>query len=473
MSGPQRKSDTIIREWVARELGGTVTAVSTQPRWRPHWFIDVDLGGEGVRMLVRGDRVDTDVTFPLAHEMRFQKLLHQGGIPVPAIHGWIDELPAFVSGCAPGRPDFSEVNDAERDRIVDEYLAALVAIHSLDIGPFVDAGIVRAPDPSGSAMIGMHQMEAVYRRFKAHPNPFMEFGLGWVRRHQPKSHGRETPVVWDSGQLHHEGGHMTAVLDVELGHLGDPMMDLAGWRMRDSVLHFGDYSSIYARYERLRGEPVDLEAIELHHIAFTLSNALSFSHTLIDPPPETDFATNLQWCNETNLFATEAIAEHMGVELPTVEPIEARHSRVAPAYAHLARSLRSIETDDDYLRHQLRINFRLARHLLRFDEIGDAAVTADLDDLQGLLGHRPETWHDGQEQLERFVLADAGEGRHDEALVELFHRQNLRAQMLNGPEGSAMARHNPTQTMAATRAGMPAARGAAGVDTLTGHARHD
>jgi hypothetical protein len=105
-----------------------------------------------------------------------------------------------------------------------------------------------------------------------------------------------------------------------------------------------------------------------------------------------------------------------------------------------------LQTDDDYLRHQLRISFRLARHLLRFDEIGDAAVEADLDDLQVVLGRRPGSWMAGEDELERFVRADAVEGRHDETLLWFFHRQNLRAQMLNGPAGSAMARHNPTQT---------------------------
>jgi hypothetical protein len=152
----------------------------------------------------------------------------------------------------------------------------------------------------------------------------MEFCLGWWRRHPPRSRGRETPVVWDSGQFHHSRGHLVAVLDVELGHLGDPMMDLAGWRMRDSVLGFGDFPAIYARYEQLTGEPVDLQAIQLHHIAFTFSNALSFSHTLKAAPAQTDYATNLQWCTETNLFATEAIAEYLGLELPAVEAIEAR-----------------------------------------------------------------------------------------------------------------------------------------------------
>ncbi len=33
-----------------------------------------------------------------------------------------------------------------------------------------------------------------------------------------------------------------------------------------------------------------------------------------------------------------------------------------------------------------------------------------------------------------------------QALIPLLHKRNLRAQMLNGPPGSAIARHNPIQS---------------------------
>jgi hypothetical protein len=226
------------------------------------------------------------------------------------------------------------------------------------------------------------------------------------------------------------------------------MMDLAGWRMRDSIMGFGDFAKLYDRYSELTGAPVDLDAIELHHIFFTLTNHLSFQHALKDPPPGSDFATNLQWCNETNLYATEAIAERMGVELPTVDPLSARNSKVANAHTHLVRNLRAMQnlTHDQLLGHQIRISFRLARHLARVDEIGDAAIEADLDDVHQLLGHRPADWAEGEAELERFVLADAAEGQHDEQLLALLHRRNLRAQMLNGPAGSAMAQHIPIQS---------------------------
>ena len=87
----------------------------------------------------------------------------------------------------------------------------------------------------------------------------------------------------------------------------------------------------------------------------------------------------------------------------------------------------------------------MARHLERVHEIGDAVEAADLDDLVPVLGFRPECWEEGDAQLEGYVLADAATGEHDEQLVWLFHRRNLRNHLLLGPEGSKMVAHFPTQ----------------------------
>ena len=179
-------------------------------------------------------------------------------------------------------------------------------------------------------------------------------------------------------------------------------------------------------------------------MAFTLSNQLAYSHALRDPTPASDLMTNLQWCCETNLFATEAWAECLGIDLPTVEMPEPRLSAAGVGHGHLVRALRSVSTDDPFARHELRILFRLARHLQRRDEIGGAVERADLDDLELLLGTRPHDWRDGEAKLEAFVLADTA-GRHDTELVRLFHKRNLRAHMMLGPAGSAMTRHHTIQ----------------------------
>jgi hypothetical protein len=213
--------------------------------------------------------------------------------------------------------------------------------------------------------------------------------------------------------------------------------------MRDTILGFGAFGPLYARYAELTSEKVDLAAVQHHHFAFTLSNQLAFHAALADPIPESDYMTNLQWCCETNLFAVEALAEILGLELEPVELPAGRVSRAAVAHAQLVRALRQLEVGEEFAQYQVRIAFRLARHLQRFDEIGEGVVEADLDDLHALLGRRPPSWQEGEAELERYVLADAG--RHDAQLVPLFHRRLQRAQMLLGPAGSAMTRHLPIQ----------------------------
>jgi aminoglycoside phosphotransferase (APT) family kinase protein len=440
----QDESSARVRAWLEVNLG-PVAHIARQGRWRPVWFADVERGSERLALCVRGDRVDMPLVFPLAHEMRLQSLLHERGIPVAKVYGSIEQPLAYVMDRVPGRNDFAGVSEAERRAVVDDYLRVLARVHALDPRPFAEAGILRGASPAESGTVGMSRYERIYRATKNAPEPFMEFCLGWLRRNPPSSQGREAVIVWDSGQFHHLNGKIAAVLDLELGHIGDPMMDLAAWRMRDTVIGFGDFKQLYARYAELSGRPVDLPALMRHHFAFTLTNQLVFGAALRKPPPESDLMTNLQWCCETNLFATEALAEILQVELPTVEVPASRDSRGAVANAQLVRSLAALSTEDEFTQYKLRTLFRLARHAARVDEIGEETARADQGDLHALLGRRLASWREGEAELERFVLADAATGRHDVALVQLFHKRNLRAQMLLGPAGSAMARHLPIQ----------------------------
>jgi aminoglycoside phosphotransferase (APT) family kinase protein len=420
-------SEEAVRAWLEANVG-PVVHLERQPRWRPVWFADCEVDGAVVELCVRGDRTDFPGIYPLEHEMLVQRLLHERGVPVPAVWGWLDEPRAFVTDRVGGQADFSGCSDEQRDAVMDHYLEVLAEIHALDPAPFEAAGVQRD---------GMDAYRRWYRASKRRPDPFLEWCLAWLDRHPLDTGGRESLIVWDSGQFHHDGSKVVAVLDLELGHVGDPMMDLAAFRMRDTVIGYGDFRRLYERYEQVSGRPVDIDAVKHHHFAFTLSNQLAFHSALADPPPGSDFMTNLQWCNETNLFAVEAMADLLDVELGAAPPLpDPEVSPAAVPMRHLVESLRSGEYEQRRL-------FRLARHLQRFDEIGRACVEADLDDLAPLLGHRPATWQEGDAALEAFVRADGGE--HDLVLVHLFHRRLWRAHQLMGPAGSAMTTHHPIQ----------------------------
>lgn len=439
----ESKDDDRVVTWVESLLGGRVVSWERQPRWRPMWFVDVDRGGATERVVVRGERSDTSLIFPLDHEMLFQRMLDEHGIPVPHVHGWCDEPRAYAMAAVPGRPDFAGSTDDERRVVVDEYLQALARMHQLPVEPFKAAGVVSGVSASDAAAVGARRFEQHYRSSKVRPDPLMEFVLGWLHRHPLPPSDREAPVVWDSGQFHHADGHLVALVDVELGHLGDPMMDLAAWRMRETVIPYGDFTTLYDRYAELTGKPVDLAAVRWHHLFFTLTNQLSFHGALARPVPDTDYMTYAQWVSETNLHAVETMAEYLGIDLEPVDVPEPVASPVSTPHEHLSRSLRSISVDDPYVAYQVRIAFRLARHLERFDQIGAAVVEADRVDLSRLVGQAPKNWDECEAVLENFVLAD--EGRHDAELVVLFNRRWRRYKALTGPAGSAMARHHQMQ----------------------------
>lgn len=438
-----------VRAIVARELDVTVLEVRRQTRWRPTWFVDAEKGGLRHDLVVRGDRVDTQA-YPLKHEMAFHRILHDNGVKVPELYAYLPELDALILEFVPGKPDFGGVPEADRDVIVDEYLQELVKVHQLPIEPFTEAGIMRAGAGEDPALVHRSRMIATWRAKKAAPDPFTEFCLGWMHRHPPRSDGRETPIICDTGQFHHDRGHLTAVLDLEFGHIGDPLIDLAVWRMRDTLIPFGDFAKLYARYEELSGTIVDLEMIKRHTFASTLGNQLMFGPAVTDPVSDTDLMNNMQWNSETNLHATETLAELLDIELPTVTAPEPRTTRQDKTFAHLVESLK-VDTDDYLLKHDLRLAFRMARHLQRAHEIGDQVIEDDLDDLHALLGQRPATFSEGDAALEEFVLADAAEGRHDEALIKLFHRRNLRVHLQLGPPGSSMATHLPMRAFPRSR----------------------
>ena len=433
-------TNAAITAWVQRELGGKVRRIERQARWRPVWWVSLEQDHEVLELCVRGDRIDSPSAFPLEHEMAFQSLLHQNGIPVARVHGWCDEPRAIVMDRVPGRDNFEGVPDDERRQVMEDYIDVLARMHQLDVRQFSDAGIVRAARPEQSDQIGLQHFEhQAYRTIKKRPDPFLEFALGWLARNRVDNQGRESAVVWDAGQFHHLDGRIAAVLDIEFAHVGDPMMDLGGMWMRNAFIPFGDVPALFRRYQDRTGRPVDIASVQYHYILWALSNPIEFHAVLADPVPGADYMLNLHWVIESNLLALEGIAHVMGVELEEVQEPDPIASPFGPAHRHLVKSLEDYPPGSGYDRYRHRMSVRLARHLERVDELGAAVVSADLDDLHRLLGRRPGSWSESEVELERFVLSD--NGRRDAELIEVFHRRLHRARMLCGPSGSWITQH--------------------------------
>jgi aminoglycoside phosphotransferase (APT) family kinase protein len=439
-----------IAQWLETALGGEVTSIARQERWRPVWFADVERDGQSLALCVRGDRVEAVAGFSLEHEMKLFVELERAGIPVPHVYGWIDDPRSFVMDRIPGQSDFSGSTDDEKRGAIDEYLRILAQMHRLDVEPFAAAGITRAARPGDSGTIGLDHVERAYRAAKAGPDPMSEFILGWLHRNPIDNHGRESVIVWDSFQFHHDHGKVTGVLDVEVGHIGDPLMDLAGLRSRNPYLRYGDIGDVFALYESHGGVTADYDAIDYYFIQESILNQMTFGPSLIEPPLSCDYTMNLTWALVTNIWALEILAARLGVPIERPEPVTGTATATftsAPA-RHMAASMRShVETSTGFDQYRARATYRLSAHVRRLNDVGEEVAEGDLDDLERLLGNRPATWDEGEVALERFVLAD--DGQHDAELIDLLHRRNWRHWATIGPPGSALAAWEPIQHLGA------------------------
>ena len=418
----------LMIEWIERTIGGRVVRSERQPRWRPAWFIDVERAGEILPVYFRGDRGSLDHgVYALEHEYRVLGVLEANGIAVPHVYGFCPEPEGIVMERVAGRANLLTVDDPdERRAILHDYMTWLARIHRIGTGPFEAAGL--SVGGGDLIMADFDRWESTYRAKKARPEPFIEFAIGWLRRDPPRRQAEPTLAVGDSGQFLFDGGRVTAVIDLELAFLGDPLHDLACMRLRDLAEPLGPLASAFAHYESEMGSAIDRAALDFHTIRFAVCTPMSVSHVLANPPGDIDFVRYLVWYVQFSRVALEIMAGQKGVPLDAMPIADLETSRFADGFAMLDAALADIAPDDPQQRFRLDVAQRLSAFLRCVNEFGPQLEREDLDDAAALLGTRPLSWRACDVELEAFVAKV--DGATDADLIRFFHRRMSRWQQL-------------------------------------------
>ena len=301
-----------IIEWIEHAIGGRVVHSERQPRWRPAWFIDVERNGDTLPIYFRGDRGALDHgVYTLEHEYRVLEVLEAHDIAVPHVYGFCPDPRGIVMQRAPGRANLLTVDDAaERAAILNDYMTWLARIHRIGTSPFQAAGLTLGDGKM--IMADFDRWESTYRAKKLRPEPFLEFAIGWLRRDPPARRAEPTLVVGDSGQFLFEDRRVSAVIDLELAFLGDPLHDLACMRLRDLAEPLGPLAPAFAHYEAEMGAPIDRAALDFHTVRFAVCTPMSVSHVLAQPPGDIDLVRYLVWYVQFYRVALEIMADLAG-----------------------------------------------------------------------------------------------------------------------------------------------------------------
>jgi aminoglycoside phosphotransferase (APT) family kinase protein len=265
--------DPDLADFVARAAGGpveTAERIATGAS-RVTWRVDVARGDATRHLVLRCDTGDgplsgTELT--LAREAAVYRALAPTPVRIPRLVAAHPEGRALLVERASGSDAFAAIGDPQqRQRIASDYFEALATLHDLDTVTLDIPDLERPPCPREAAQGDL----ALWRRIATTRVPQRDALLGlafaWLETHAPEGAERIALCHGDAGPgnfLFDDDG-VTALLDWEFAHWGDPTDDLAWIAVRAQLLGgFGDLSLGYRTWSRATALGIDAARLEYY-----------------------------------------------------------------------------------------------------------------------------------------------------------------------------------------------------------------
>ena len=314
---------------------------------REAWFIDVDRDGTVDPLFLRYSRAErpADTAFlPLRVEGEVFMALQDTDVTVPRTLAVHPEHEAMLSERISGENWFYRIQDPdEQVRVAQDFIRNLAALHRLDPHDLElpSFGPVKTAREHALDEIANMRRRATTRA--GHIDPLVRLSLDWLERNVPDFDGPVVLVQGDTGpgNFMYENGKVTAVVDWELAHLGDPMDDIAWLSLRtvqDTFTHFPDR---LREYEELSGNAIDAERVWYYRLfaeTRLTSNSAGAGAMGSAPregqPVARDIGNGIIYGMLHRRLTIEALANVMGFELP---PTDLPRRTAARAVALLLR----------------------------------------------------------------------------------------------------------------------------------------
>ena len=162
------------------------------------------------------------------------------------------------------------------DAVGRDFVAQLAALHRIDPAGLVLDGF-GDPGMPVSARIRQGIADARRDNLASAPDAILLLALDWLEANVPPDRGPAVIVHGDAGPgnfLQHDG-RVTALLDWELCHFGDPMEDLAQIWVRSLFQPFLRPSAVFAAYEAAGGITVEVDRVRYHRLYFQVGFMVS------------------------------------------------------------------------------------------------------------------------------------------------------------------------------------------------------
>lgn len=288
--------EPILGAWLAEALGGAATIErfvrAPGGASKENFFFDA-VTAAGVKPLLL--RLDPGESVVETHRLREHQVLRavEGALPAPRsvavdADGIRFGRPASILERVPGRtqppvgtrPSGVGIRFEPElaPKLAEQFVDALARLHAIDWRR-VDLSTFDVPraGTTEAVVCGLDWWQRVWDEDRVEDQIVIELAADWLREHAPVAD--EITIVhgdYRSGNFLYDESGITAILDWELAHLGDPHEDL-GWVTNRlfSVRGPGDERLVcglfpreefFARYERAAGRAIDRERVRYYEI---------------------------------------------------------------------------------------------------------------------------------------------------------------------------------------------------------------
>jgi len=441
-----------LLSWIEQTAGGTVTRADRVPGGGRHeaWLVDVELpDGRLLELFFRYNRADTESSgekHTLHREAQFFLALQDTPVPVPRVLGVHPVEQAILSTRVPGATWFSRLKEEDaRLSVARDFMGHLAALHA------VDPHRVGLPDQDADRDLRdlvryeIDTWEALYRFGDYTPEPLIEFGLAWLRRNLPDVAGPVVIVQGDTGpgNFLYEDGKVTAVLDWELAHLGDPHDDLGWLALRAVQEPFTDLTDRMADYAAAVGREIDWQRVRYYRLFAELRVVILGNRRLQEENLLGEVGNGLMYGALHRRLYVEALGDVMALPPETAPELDAQPSERSWLYDAALAQIKEIivpRSTDPFVVLRSKGLARVLKYLQQADRLSGVADEQELDDLAELLGHRPVTVAEGR--LELAALVQEPGRLVDADIVRVFARRvDRETQVLRPTMGVLAERH--------------------------------
>ncbi|MBS3961785.1 MAG: phosphotransferase family protein [Sandarakinorhabdus sp.] len=298
---------------------------------------------------------------------------------------------ALLTALVPGS-DRPPSDPVEADAVARDMVAQLAALHRT---PVAGLGLDGFGDPAVPVSRRIADRLATLRaeNLATAPDPVIQLALDWLQANVPADTGPAVLVHGDAGpgNFLHAGGRVTALVDWELSHFGDPLEDLAQIWVRMLFQPFMPMCDLFRAYEAAGGAPVDVYRVRYHRLYFQLGFTVSghADHCGATTVRPANLGVSMMFHTAHMRVIVESLADLCDVALPTVALPDALPGPADRSFAIALDDLRDVITprlSDQQAAVKAKSLARLVKYWRARDRFGAAFDAAEAAEAAEALG---------------------------------------------------------------------------------------